>query len=59
MTQWYRNLKEVERAKADAFLNALEANVSDKLAALQVPVRLQWQMIAVDDEAQFESVPLF
>ena len=54
-TAWYRMLDASSRARANAFLNALEANIT---LQLQQPgslnVRMTWGMVLGHDEAKYE-----
>ena len=44
-TAWYRLLDSEERARADVFLNALEANVTAQLVESGLNVRMKWDML--------------
>ena len=45
---------EVPKARATAFLNAVELRTSQKLAALHMPIRLRWEVTSGYAEAQYE-----
>ena len=54
-TAWYRMLDAKNKARANAFLNALEANVTRKLQEPgSLNVRMTWDMVLGADEAKYE-----
>ena len=53
-TAWYRLLNHQERAKANVFLNALEANVTAQLIDKGLNVRMKWDMLKGEEEARCE-----
>ena len=46
VTDWFRELAPKPKARATAFLNALELSTSQKLAELNIPIRLRWEVTA-------------
>ena len=54
VTDWFRELPPKPKARATAFLNAVELSTSQKLAALNMPIRLRWEVTSGYAEAQYE-----
>ena len=54
VTDWFRELAPKPKARATAFLNAVELSTSQKLAALHMPIRLRWEVTSGYAEAQYE-----
>ena len=54
VTGWFRQLAPKPKARATAFLNAVELSTSHKLAELGMPIRLRWEVTSGFAEAQYE-----
>ena len=54
VTDWFRELAPKPKAQATAFLNAVELSTSHKLAELNMPIRLRWEVTSGFAEAQYE-----
>ena len=54
VTDWFRELAPKPKARATAFLNAVELSTSRKLAELKMPIRLRWEVTSGFAEAQYE-----
>lgn len=54
VTDWFRELPSKPKARATAFLNAIELSTSAKLKELEMPIRLRWEVTSGFREAQFE-----
>ena len=58
-TAWYRELKERDApaaSLADRWLDALQANLEEKLAELGMPLRATWGVVHSADEGRYEAM---